>query len=55
MSEIMNVMMCKIVGTSLEVAIRRELQDIREMFERRIQSTNVGIEMLREVGEKDSD
>lgn len=46
MSEIMNVMMCKIVGTSLEVAIRRELQDIREMFERRIQSTNVGIEML---------
>nr|XP_022315974.1 uncharacterized protein LOC111119782 [Crassostrea virginica] len=39
------VRMCQIVGTSIQVAIRRETMDIREMVERRVEDNDDVIEM----------
>ncbi|XP_052687005.1 uncharacterized protein LOC128166106 [Crassostrea angulata] len=45
MSESVFVRMCEIVGTSQQVAIRRETEDIREMVERRVMPNDGIIEM----------
>ena len=38
--------LCQIVGTSVQVAIRRETEDISEMVERRVAENDAVIEML---------
>lgn len=46
MSESMFVGMCQMVGTSRQVAIRRETADIEDMLDRQIKTNNEVIEML---------
>lgn len=46
MSESVFVGLCEIVGTSQQVAIRRETEDIREMVKRRATSNDENIQML---------
>eukprot|EP00105_Crassostrea_gigas_P011292 XP_011426888.1 PREDICTED: uncharacterized protein LOC105327905 [Crassostrea gigas] len=46
MSESVFVGLCDIMGTSQQVAIRREARDIREMVDRRVTCNNGTIEMM---------